>query len=75
MYSDQPCELDEPAPFALFSRCSGGVVKCSKPCGYRWKFSCLHFAMKNKSAMLEANGREVVKEEIPSQYQRALQIE
>jgi len=31
--------------------------------------------MKNKSAMLEANGREVVKEEIPSQYQRALQIE
>jgi len=42
---------------------------------YRWKFSCLHFVMKNKSAMLEAYGREVFKGEIPSQYQRALQIE
>jgi hypothetical protein len=29
----------------------------------RWKFSCLHFVMKNKSAMLEAYENELLKPE------------
>lgn len=40
----------------------------------RWKFSCAHFVMKNKSAMLEAYEREVLGGVAPPDYTRALRI-
>lgn len=39
---------------------------------YRWKFSCLHFIMKNKIAMLEAYDREVLKGDSSIVYRQAL---
>lgn len=39
---------------------------------YRWKFSCLHFIMKNKIAMLEAYDREVLKGDSSIAYRQAL---
>lgn len=39
---------------------------------YRWKFSCLHFIMKNKAAMLEAYEREVLKGDPSIPYREAL---
>ena len=39
----------------------------------RWKFSCLHFIMKNKAAMLEAYEQEVLGGRGPEDYQQALQ--
>lgn len=41
---------------------------------YRWKFSCLHFVMKNKAAMLEAYEREVFKGHSPDNYREAIRI-
>jgi len=41
---------------------------------YRWKFSCLHFVMKNKGMMLEAYEREVFKGRLPEDYGRAIEI-
>jgi hypothetical protein len=39
----------------------------------RWKFSCVHFTMKNKVAMLEAYEREVLGGRGTESYQQALQ--
>ncbi len=41
----------------------------------RWKFSCLHFVMKNKVAMLEAYEHEVFLGNSPSSYRKALTIQ
>lgn len=38
----------------------------------RWKFSCLHFVMKNKAAMLEAYEREVFQGQVPPAYSKAI---
>jgi hypothetical protein len=38
----------------------------------RWKFSCVHFVMKNKSAMLDAYEREMVHATPPNNYRRTL---
>jgi hypothetical protein len=40
----------------------------------RWKFSCVHFTMKNKVAMLEAYEREILGGCSPERYQHALRI-
>lgn len=40
----------------------------------RWKFSCVHFVMKNKVMMLEAYEREMLGGPGPESYQQALQI-
>ncbi len=40
----------------------------------RWKFSCAHFVMKNKAAMLEAYEREVLGGKVPDEYRKALNI-
>lgn len=40
----------------------------------RWKFSCAHFVMKNKTAMLEAYEREVLASSPPEWYTRTLDI-
>lgn len=39
-----------------------------------WKFSCAHFVMKNKIAMLEAYEQEVLASSPPESYCRALEI-
>lgn len=39
----------------------------------RWKFSCVHFVMKNKEMMLEAYEREMLGGRGPEGYQQALQ--
>ena len=41
----------------------------------RWKFSCAHFVMKNKAAMLEAYEKEVLAGVVPAVYQRGLEIQ
>lgn len=38
----------------------------------RWKFSCAHFVMKNKAAMLVAYEREVLNGQCPEDYSRAI---
>lgn len=40
----------------------------------RWKFSCAHFVMKNKAAMLEAYAHEVLLDDIPESYQSSIEI-
>lgn len=40
----------------------------------RWKFSCAHFVMKNKDAMLEAYAHELLHDDIPVPFQTALKI-
>jgi len=40
----------------------------------RWKFSCAHFVMKNKAAMLEAYERELLHNDIPESFRTALKI-
>lgn len=40
----------------------------------RWKFSCAHFVMKNKSAMLDAYEKEVLGGHVPEEYRTALDI-
>lgn len=40
----------------------------------RWKFSCAHFVMKNKAAMLIAYEREVLCGNVPEAYRIALEI-
>lgn len=40
----------------------------------RWKFSCAHFVMKNKAAMLEAYEKEVLGGRGPENYQLAIEI-
>ena len=42
---------------------------------YRWKFSCLHFVMKNKVAMLEAYEQEVLGGATPIPYKNAMTIQ
>ena len=42
---------------------------------YRWKFSCLHFIMKNKIAMLDAYEREILKGNSSTPYRQALDTE
>lgn len=39
----------------------------------RWKFSCVHFVMKNKVAMLEAYEQDVLKGYVPEPYRQAIQ--
>lgn len=39
----------------------------------RWKFSCLHFVMKNKSAMLEAYERDILKDQNSENYKSTLE--
>lgn len=41
----------------------------------RWKYSCLHFVMKNKAAMLHAYDREVLSSNPPESYSCAMEIE
>jgi len=41
----------------------------------RWKFSCVHFVMKNKATMLEAYEREVLEPESVTDFKMALAIE
>ena len=41
----------------------------------RWKFSCAHFVMKNKTAMLDAYAKEVLRGDVPEQYTKMLEIE
>ena len=41
----------------------------------RWKFSCVHFVMKNKAAMLEAYESEVLGGRITEAYRQMLEIE
>ncbi|MGZ3253360.1 MAG: hypothetical protein ACXU7D_03545 [Burkholderiaceae bacterium] len=48
-------------------RNAGGLTAWS-----RWKFSCAHFVMKNKTAMLEAYEKEVLGGECPRAYQLAI---
>jgi hypothetical protein len=38
----------------------------------RWKFSCVHFVMKNKAAMLVAYEREMLGGRVPGTYKRSL---
>jgi len=40
----------------------------------RWKFSCLHFVMKNKSAMLEAYKKELLKPENRAEFMKITNI-
>lgn len=40
----------------------------------RFKFSCAHFVMKNKAAMLEAYEQEVLGGRIPENYRKAIEI-
>jgi hypothetical protein len=49
-------------------RNSGGINRYQ-----RWKFSCVHFVMKNKAAMLEAYDKEVLGGVRPSSYHIFLQ--
>ncbi len=51
-------------------RNAGGLTRWQ-----RWKFSCVHFVMKNKAAMLEAYEREVLKGCVPDTYLQALGTE
>lgn len=51
-------------------RNAGGLTRWQ-----RWKFSCAHFVMKNKAAMLEAYSREVLKSAGSPTYVNALEIE
>ena len=44
-------------------RNAGGLTRLQ-----RWKFSCAHFVMKNKSAMLDAYEREVLGGVVPAAY-------
>ena len=41
----------------------------------RWKFSCLHFVMKNKAEMLEAYESEVLGSHITEAYRQILEVE
>ena len=41
----------------------------------RWKFSCAHFVMKNKAAMLVAYEKEVLAGCLPEHYEAALTIQ
>jgi hypothetical protein len=41
----------------------------------QWKFSCLHFVMKNKSAMLQSYEKEVFHGEPPTEYLSALALD
>lgn len=49
---------------------SGGLTKWQ-----RWKFSCAHFVMKNKAAMLHAYDREVLYSSPSERYRCAMEIE
>lgn len=40
----------------------------------RWKFSCLHFVMKNKAAMLEAYEKELLKQENRAEFMKITNI-
>lgn len=40
----------------------------------RWKFSCAHFVMKNKAAMLDAYEREVLGGDVPAAYRQRLDV-
>jgi hypothetical protein len=48
---------------------AGGLTPWS-----RWKFSCVHFVMKNKAAMLDAYEREVFGGQSPAPYREALKV-
>lgn len=41
----------------------------------RWKFSCAHFVMKNKAAMLDAYEREVLGGSIPDKYRLSIEVQ
>ena len=49
---------------------AGGLTPWS-----RWKFSCLHFVMKNKAAMLDAYEREIYGGQSPAPYREALKVQ
>ncbi len=49
---------------------AGGLTPWS-----RWKFSCLHFVMKNKTAMLAAYEREIFGGKLPEPYREALKAQ
>jgi len=51
-------------------RNAGGLTKWQ-----RRKFSCIHFVMKNKKAMLDSYERDVLKMAPPDEYTKALRIE
>lgn len=50
-------------------RNAGGLTRWQ-----RWKFSCAHFVMKNKIAMLESYEQEVLASSPPESYRRSLDI-
>jgi hypothetical protein len=50
-------------------RNAGGLTRWA-----RWKFSCAHFVMKNKSAMLAAYDKDVLGGEVPAHYLETLDI-
>lgn len=41
----------------------------------RWKFSCVHFVMKNKAAMLEAYKADVLDGKLPESYRKAIETQ
>ena len=51
-------------------RNAGGLTRWQ-----RWKFSCAHFVMKNKAAMLVAYEKEVLGGRLPEKYERNLGIQ
>jgi hypothetical protein len=51
-------------------RNAGGLTKWQ-----RFKFSCAHFVMRNKDAMLEAYEREILQGDVPKSYREALDIQ
>lgn len=50
-------------------RNAGGLTRWQ-----RWKFSCAHFVMKNKAAMLDAYVADVLNGEVPESYAKTLNV-
>jgi hypothetical protein len=40
----------------------------------RWKFSCIHFVMKNKNAMLESYEREIFEGDASESYKKSIEV-